>query len=148
MAIDFSKFDAAVNLDELKAGVEKAAENSGGNFPEVPHGTYVIKMEKLELTESKKGKPMVSAWMKIVEGEYKGQRLFMNQVIEKDFQIYLAKQFLKSLDSGIDVAFESYVQFANMIMDVAEAIESLEYEVEYGEKKGFNTFEITEVYDG
>lgn len=146
--IDFAKFDAAVDLDQLKAGVEKAAENSGGNFPEVPHGTYVIKVEKLELTESKKHKPMLSCWMKIVEGEYKGQRLFMNQVCEQDFQIYLAKQFLRSLDSGIDVVFESYVQFASMIMDIAEAIETLEFEVDYGEKKGFNTFTITEVYDG
>jgi hypothetical protein len=72
----------------------------------------------------------------------------MNQVCNQDFQIYLARQFLRSLDSGIEVVFESYTQFANLIMDIAEAIESLEYEVKYGEKKGFNTFEITEVYDG
>lgn len=148
MAIDFSKFDEAVNLDELKTGVEKAAQNSGGEYPEVPHGTYVIKVEKLELTESKKHQPMLSCWMKIVDGEFKGQRLFMNQVCNRDFQIHLAKEFLRSLDSGIDVVFDSYVQFADMIMDIAEAIESLEYEVIYGEKKGFNTFEITEVYDG
>lgn len=148
MAIDFAKFDEAVNLDELKKGIEKAAENSGGNYPEVPHDTYVVKVEKLELTESKKHKPMLSCWMKIVDGEFKGQRLFMNQVCEQDFQIHLAKQFLRSLDSGVDVVFESYVQFANMIMDIAEAIEALEYEVVYGERNGFNTFEITEVYDG
>ena len=148
MAIDFSKFDAAVNLDELKAGVEKAAENTGGNYPEIPLGTYVVKIEKLELTESKKHQPMLTCWMKIVEGDFKGQRLFMNQVCNQDFQIYLARQFLRSLDSGLDVSFESYTQFANLIMDIAEEVESLEYEVEYGEKKGFKTFEITEVYDG
>lgn len=148
MAIDFSKFDAAVNLDELRAGVEKAAENDGGNFPEIPHDTYVIKIEKLELTESKKHQPMLTCWMKIAEGEFKGQRLFMNQVCNQDFQIHLAKQFLRSLDSGLQVTFESYTQFASLIMDIAEEIETLEYEVKYGEKKGYNTFEITEVYDG
>ena len=47
----------------------------------------------------------------------------------------------------IDVTFKTYNQYGNMIMDIAEAIDNnFEYKVEYGEKKGFNTFEVQEVY--
>lgn len=148
MAIDFSKYDAAVNLAELKAGIDKATNNSGGDYPEIPFGKYVVKIEKLELGESKQQNPMLICWMKIIEGDFKGQRLFMYQVCNKDFQLSIVRKFLRSLDSGLTIEFESYCQFANLIMDVAEAIESLEYEVKYGEKNKFKTFEITEVYDG
>ena len=94
---------------------------------------------------------MVTCWMKILEGEYKGSLIFMNQVVTQGFQIHIANEFLRSLVSEmatpVDVQFKTYAQYANMIMDVMEAIDNnYEYSVEYGEKKGFNTFEIKEVY--
>ena len=48
----------------------------------------------------------------------------------------------------IDTAFESYSQFAEMIMDVAEAIDEmgLEYEIDY-QKDAFNNISIEEVFD-
>lgn len=72
----------------------------------------------------------------------------MNQVVTQGFQIHIANEFLRSLDSGIDIEFESYSQYAQLLMDVAEAIDGqLEYAVEYGERKGFNTFTIAEVFE-
>ncbi|SDF77798.1 DUF669 domain-containing protein [Sporomusa acidovorans] len=147
MAIDFSKFDKAIDIDGLKQDVAEAAEN-GGTRREVPHGTYEVKIEKLELTESKKHDPMVSCWMRIVAGEYEKCMLFMNQVVTQGFQIHLANEFLRSLDSGIEVEFQSYSQYNQLLMDIAEEIDGqLEYAVEYGESKGYNTFKITEVFD-
>ncbi len=148
MTIDFSKFDKAIDTEGLKKDVAEAAENGGGTRKEVPHGKYEVKIEKLELKESKKHDPMVSCWMRILNGEFEKSILFMNQVVTQGFQIHIVNEFLRSLDSGIDIEFESYSQYAQLLMDVAEAIDGqLEYALEYGENKGFNTFAITEVFD-
>lgn len=147
--MDFSKFDKNFNLEELRRDIEELEKTEGtGEFREVPHDTYIVKIEKIELTESKKHDPMFSCWMRIVEGEYEGSMIFMNQVVTRDFQISIVKRFLRTLGTEVEVDFESYTQFGNMIMDIAEAIDGkLEYKVEYGERKGFNTFEIKEVFD-
>lgn len=147
MAIDFSKFDKKVDLEGLKNDI-KEAENNSGDFKEVPHGNYEVKIQKLELGESKKHDPMFICWMKILSGEYKGSLIFMNQVVTQGFQIHIVDDFLRSLESDVEIGFESYGQYADMIMDVAEAIDgNLEYAVEYGENKGFNTFKITDVFE-
>lgn len=149
MANIWEEFDKNIDTEGLAKDVEEAAENGGRR--DVPHDTYEVAINKLELTKSKKGDPMVTCWMKILEGEYKGSLIFMNQVVTQGFQIHIANEFLRSLVSEmanpVDVHFKTYAQYANMIMDVMEAIDNnYEYSVEYGEKKGFNTFEIKEVY--
>lgn len=143
----WEKFDEMIDTKALKEEVEKASEQ--GDFPEVPHGTYEVKIEKLELVESKSGKPMMTCWMKILDGEYKGQRLFYNQVLHVGFGIHKANEFLRSLDSGLDIEFENFKQYNDLLLDVHEAIDGkLEYAVKYGEdRKGFNTFEIKEVFE-
>lgn len=152
MAVDFAKFDKNVDLEGLQADITEAASNSGGtgNFKEVPHGKYEVSIEKLELVVSKKGDPMVSCWMKIVEGEYENSRIFMNQVVTQGFQFHIVNEFLRDLveDMKVDVKFESYAQYAELIMDIHEMIDGTrEYLVDYGERKGFNTFKVEEVYD-
>lgn len=145
MAIDFSKFDKKVDLEGLKKDIE---ESSSNDFKEVPLGTYEVAITKLELGESSKGDPMVKVWFKILEGEYKGSLIFMNQVVTKGFQIHIVDEFLRSLDTDIDIAFESYSQYAELLADVYEAIEgNFEYALEYGENKSFNTFKITDVFE-
>ena len=112
-----------------------------------------MSIEKLELTETKKtGKPMVSRWMKIISDcEFKGQRIFMNQVITQGFQIHIMNSFLRSLlpdDSGIDVEFTGYADYNDLLLDIAEYIDrKFEYALEYGENnKGFDTFQITDIF--
>lgn len=151
MAVDFSKFDKSMDLEGLKNDIAEVASNNGGDFKEVPHGSYEIEIAKLELTVSKeKQNPMLSCWMKIVEGEYEGSMIFMNQVVTNGFGIHFANEFLRSLvkDMDIEVKFESYSQYANLILDIAEKIDGVrEYLVEYGENKGFNTFKIKEYFE-
>ena len=75
--------------------------------------------------------------------------IFMNQVITQGFQIHICNGFLRSLDTGVDVHFDDFVQYNDIIMDVVEKINilGLEYALEYGESKGYNTFKITEVFE-
>lgn len=145
MAIDFSKFDKKVDLEGLKKDIEDSSNN---DFKEVPVGNYEVAITKLELDESKKGDPMVKVWFKILEGEYKGSLIFMNQVITKGFQIHIVDELLRSLETDIDIHFDSYSQYADLLADVYEAIEgNFEYGLKYGENKGFSTFEITDVFE-
>ena len=74
----WDKFDKMADLKSLAEDVKTAAEN-GGSYKEVPFGDYEVAIDKLELTASKAGDPMVSVWFKVVDGEFKGSRIFMNQ---------------------------------------------------------------------
>ena len=148
--MDFSKFDKKVDLEGLKKDLNEAAENGGtGEYKEVPVGKYEVKVEKMELVESKKGDPMVSIWFKILEGEYKNSYLFFNQVITQGFQIHIVNELLRSMiEDDAQITFESYSQYAQMLMDIHEIIDgNLEFAIDYGEnKQGFKTFKIEEVY--
>ena len=64
MANVWDEFDKAYDLDGLNKDL-KDNENNSGNYREVPHGTYEVAVNKMELAKSKKGKPMVSIWFKI-----------------------------------------------------------------------------------
>jgi len=143
----WEKFDKMIDTKALKEEAERAAEQ--GNFVEVPHGTYEVRIEKLELGQSKSsGNPMMVCWMKILDGPYKGQLLFYNQTLHTGFGIHKANEFLRSLDSGLDIHFESFKQYYDLLLDVHEAIDGkLEYAVEYGEERGFKTFKIVEVFE-
>lgn len=149
MANIWDKFDKAINLEGLKKDAEESAKNGGGNYKEVPAGSYEVSITKLELGESSKGDPMMKVWFKILAGDFEGSYLFMNQVLTSGFGLHTAKEFLRSLDV-CDVEFESFSQFGNLLMDMMEKIEEngLEYAIEYGEtKKGFKTFKVTEVFE-
>jgi len=148
----FAQWDKTADLEGLEKDIQEAKEN-GGKFDEVPHGQYEVSIEKMELKATKeKQKPMVSIWMKICDGDFKGSLIFMNQVITEGFQIHIVNEFLRSLIQDCadapTVEFHSYAQYHELLMDIHEQIaESFEYAVKYGQtKKGFDTFEITEVY--
>ena len=149
MTINFKELNKKVDLKGLQEDIKDAKENGGGEFKKVPLGTYEVKVNKLELQLSKKGDPMVCIWWDILEGEYKNSKILQYQVITQGFQIHIINEFLRSLDTGIDVEFENYEQYNDLLLDISEEIESqgLEYALIYGENnKGFNTYEIEEVF--
>ena len=146
----WDKFDKAVDTEGLAADVKEAAEN-GANFREVPHGVYEVEVNKLELIESKKGDPMVTVWFKVVDGEYKGCLIFMNQVITQGFQIHIANEILRQMTAeldGFNVEFKTYKQYGELLMDIREAVDGkFEFKLDYAEgKKGFSTYSIDEIY--
>lgn len=111
MANIWDEFDKAIDTEGLTKDVEEAAENGGRR--EVPHDTYEVAVTKLELTKSKKGDPMVTAWMKIVEGEYKGSLIFMNQVVTQGFQIHIANEFLRALVEEMAEPIEAFIGYTD-----------------------------------
>lgn len=150
MANIFDKWNKSVDLNGLRNDIVEASKNKGSvEFVDVPVGNYEVKITKAEVKATRNGDPMATIWFKIVEGDYKNQNLFMNQVITQGFQIHIVNNFLESLDTGLNIEFIDYDQYNNLLMDVVEKVEELglEYLLEYGEKKGFNTFKISEVYE-
>ena len=147
--MDYAKFNNALNIEELKAGIEEAKSNSK-EFAEIPvNRDYEVIIEAMELGESKKGDPMVKIKFKIIDGEFKNQRIWMNQVVNKGMSIHILNEFLRSLDSGVDVGFEDYQQYGTMIENIFEAIDGkFEYLLRYGQNaSGYKTFSIKEVYE-
>lgn len=149
--IDFSKYDKQTDLKGLKEDTQKAIEN-GGEFEEVPSGTYEVSISELELTMSKSDKPMVKIWYTILDGEFENNKIFQYQLVDTGQKLAIIKPLLEKLTEGeIEVTFESYSQYANLINEIKDFVEdnSLEYSLEYSEnKKGFKTYKILEVFEG
>lgn len=154
----FDKWDAEIDNEGLLKDIEEAAKNSG-NYKEVPHGIYEVKVEKMELIVNKKDDPMVSIWFKIVSGEYKNSRIFYNQVVKTGFGININNELLRSMDLDTVHAIEDngkklYMnlrQYANLLMDCAEEIEQakLTFQLEYSAAKNpkFNSYKISDVFE-
>ena len=154
----FAQFNKKVDGKAIAEGVKEIQDNDGsssGDFKEIPHGEYEVKIEKMEIkackSDANKGLPMFSCQFRILDGEYKKSCIFMNKLIASEYPIHIVNEFLRSLDSGIDVEFNGdYRDYNDLILDIHEAInkEKLEYLLDYqSDKNGYDTFEIVEIYD-
>ena len=154
----FDKFANQINADDLKASQKEiqANSNGGGNYEEVPVGKYEVKVEKLECKMSKSGNPMVSIWFRIMTGKYEKSLIFYNGVFKEDWMRHRVAKILSDiLDDGdrtaeINLILKSNnVQVVNdLCMDIHESVDGrLEYLLDYGLSKGYNTYAIKEVFD-
>ena len=144
----WDEFDEKIDVEGLAKDAKDAAEN-GGDYKEVPLGTYEVEVNKMELKKSSKGDPMLSIWFKIITGEYKGSLIFYNQVMSQGFGIHNANEMLRGLDSGVEIEFVNFKKYHEMLLDIVEAIDgNLEYALEYGKNnKGYNTYKIVDVFE-
>lgn len=139
-------FGGAEGLKDLAKDVESAA-SSNGDFVEVPKGDYEVKVSKIELGAAKNsGAPMAKVWFDIVAGDFKGQKIFMNQMLSTGFGIHKMNEFLTSLETGIPVVFENFEQYADVFAQIFTEVDGkAEYQLSYGENnKGFATYTIVQ----
>lgn len=150
----FAKFNDMFGGEEGLKGLQKDIEASAtntGDFVEVPKGDYEVKVTKIELGETgpqskNPGMPMAKVWFDIVAGEYKGQKIFMNQMLTSGFGIHKMNEFLTSLETDVPVVFENFIQYNALFKQIfAEVDGKAEYQLNYGENnKGFSTFTIVQ----
>lgn len=137
----FAKFNnlfGAEGLAGLKEDVDKAGANTG-NFEEVPHNDYEVKISKLALEEvtneqsANYGMPKVSVWFTILAGDYKNQKIFMTQMVHKGFGIHKMNEFLESLQTGIPVQFENFNQYGELLKEIFNYLDTnqCEYQLAY-----------------
>ena len=144
----FDKFNAMFDVEGLKKDTEQAA-SSDGEFVEVPKGEYEVKVTKLEIGETGEksktpGMPMAKIWYEILTGEFKGQKIFQNQMLTTGFGLNKMNELLVSFETGISVTFENFTQYAYLFKQIFDAIDGkAEYQLSYGENnKGFSTYAI------
>jgi hypothetical protein len=73
----------------------------------------------------------------------------MNQLLTQGFHFHIVNQFLRSLDTGKEIVFDSFNQYGNLIFDVKEEIDikGFEFALDYSKKDGkFAQFKIVEVF--
>lgn len=153
---DWAKFDKEVDTEALAADVKYVEEN-GMDFEPLPNGAYEVEVEKMELTTSKKGDPMLTIWFKVVQGDYEGKRIFYNKVMQPQndkafgLQVHQNNEMLRAIwdCEKDDVEFKTFKQYADLVMDIHEDIDGqFEYLLEKDTNKdGYDTFEIKEVYE-
>ncbi len=144
----FDKFNAMFDVEGLKKDTDQAAA-SNSDFVEVPKGEYEVKVVKLEIGETGEksknpGMPMAKVWFDILAGDFKGQKIFMNQMLTSGFGLHKMNEFLESLESGITVVFENFNQYNELFGQIFNEIDGkAEYQLSYGENnKGYSTYTI------
>jgi hypothetical protein len=155
----FDKYASKINADDLKASQQEiqANANGGGNREEVPVGKYEVKVEKLECKTAKtSGNLMVSIWFRILKGKFEKSVIFYNGVFYEDWMRHRVAKILSDLlDDGDRTAEINLILKSNNMqmindfcMDIHETIDGcMEYLLDYGLSKGYNTYAIEEVYD-
>ena len=157
MAIDFEKWNQEFGGEAAVKEVAEAKEHAG-EYAELPEGTYVCKLEKLELGESKGKKPMVKAMFRIVEGEHKRHCIFYNGVMVANNPEYngLMKhrvlEFLRSMQvlEDNDIDFDgNYAHFNDLLLDIAEAAEEdhLKFEINTEKDGDYTTVTVADTFE-
>lgn len=149
MAINFNKWDSMFKVSA--EAVSDIKKNDNKERVDVPVGKYEVSIQKMELTESKKsGDPMASVWFKVLNGEFKNQYIFMNQMLTNEYGIHRFNEFMRSLDTTIDVEWTgSFGAYADLIDAVKDAVdkEGLEYYIDYTQNdKGYSAFKVLQVF--
>ena len=105
----------------------------------MPTSQDEVSIAKIELGETGEksrtpGMPMAKVWFEVVAGEFKGQKIFMNQMLTSGFGIHKMNEFLDSLESGISVEFENFNQSADLFKQIFNVVDGdAEYQLAYTE---------------
>lgn len=157
MAIDFDKWNKEFGGEEAVKEIEKAKE-SAGDYAELPEGTYICRLEKLELGESKQAKPMVKAQFRIAEGGNKKQCIFYNGVMVANdpqyngFMMYKVLEFLRSLNvfEENEIDFDgNFADFNDLLLDIVETAEEegLKFAVKTEKDGEYTRIEVIDTYE-
>ena len=156
--VDFNKFDKMVDSKELKKQMDAAPE-----FDDVPKGTYICDIDKMEIKPTKDGSKLMFAVQlgitETVEAPKKQdkRKVFFNRVIcgnkttERWNDGVAIKGVIswveKLLDENDTIEFKNYSQFADEILDIYQDIcPSVAVKINY-DPDAFNIVTIAEVFD-
>lgn len=156
MGNQYEEWNKKFGGEEAKKALQEAEQNNQ-EFTELPDGTYICKLEKLELAAAKSGKPMIKGQFRIMEGEHRKQCLFYNHVFCRGgngsgYPIKLGLDFLRSLQvfDATDIDFNGdYADFANLLLDMAEEAEAanMRFEIKKSMDRDYSRLEITDVIE-
>lgn len=148
-----SDFDFA----EVCREAEEIRKNNGtGDFPKIPVGNYEVTINKIAYTHSKNtNTPMLTIWFKIIEGQYKNQKIFFNQPINTGNGMHHANEMLRSFDTGLEISYTNEESFKELLAEVEKKTlpEDVSFELELGsytskkDGKEYPTYKIVNIFD-
>lgn len=132
---NWDRFNKAIDAKALAEQMEEAKANTM-QYREVPAGSYDVKVDKLFIKATKDERPMLSAQLRIVDGEFSNSCIFYNRVLygtkNDGLMIHKANEFIRSFGfDEEDVKFIDYDQYEELVDDLAPEIIGEEFEVEY-----------------
>ena len=138
------------NLDNL--------ENDTTEYVEVPYGMYEVAVAGITYKESKAGNPMATIRFKVLNGEYEGNSIFYNQIVDEVWKFKVVSRLLNSFKTEVDLSSKNYVvdgvvdfdKYKEMLEAVYDDINSkgYEYALDYSENaKGWAIYSIIEVFE-
>jgi hypothetical protein len=74
-------YDEDVDLSKWDKDYQDAEEPSGGDYPDLPDGKYVGRIESVQLKNSKAGNEMFVTEFVIAGGEHDGRKLWKHNVL-------------------------------------------------------------------
>jgi len=104
---------------------------------------------KLQEQVVKKQQPMVKAQFRILEGQYKKQCLFYNQVFTRGFPQHKALEFLRDLNvfDQSEVDFDGdFADFNDLLLDMAEESEGMKFEISKSKDGEYTRLEVLDTY--
>lgn len=150
--MDFSEFNKRFNVEEIK----NMPVNVGG-FTELPAGIYDVAIDKMEIKPTKAGdKLMLAVQSSILSGEYKKRKIFFNRTIRgntsprwSDAQaINSVMQWLAHLQTGVNIEFINFDQFAGVVTDVFQTMSANRIGITVDHVPGaFDPLKIVEVFE-
>ena len=149
ITVKFSEKDLE-NLDNL--------DSNDTEYVEVPYGIYEVKLAGATYKLSKKDKPMAVIRFKVLTGEFEGQNIFCNQIVDTVWKFKVVARLMNSLKTDVDLSSKNYVvggevdfdAYKEMLEAVYEDIKDkkFEYALNYYEnEKGYPVYEIQEVFE-
>lgn len=160
MSVDFNKFDSMIDKTQISKEIAEAAANQN-EYDEVPNGTYIVTIEKMEIKPTKANdKLMFAVGCKIKEtvdapSKQDGRWVFFNRIIagnrtSEKWNDGRAIQSVITWLSKIDdtpIEFTTYSAFADEVLEIFQDVApSIELKINY-KADDFNPIVINEVYD-
>lgn len=151
MAVDFSKFDQKVDLQELQKEVHDAPEST-----DVPDGDYEVSFDSMEIKETKAGdKLMFAVQCNILDGDQKGRKIFFNRVISGNsspkwtdgMAIKSVCTWLDKLETETMPEFFNYGDFADCVLDIFQEVQGKVGAAITYKANSFNPITINEAFD-
>lgn len=146
--MNWEKFDQTVDTETINKQIEDAKNGDFGDR-ELESGTYTARLEKLELGETKDGRPMLKGMFRIVGGSFNNWCMFYNRVLygtkNDGSMIHSANEFLRSLVDWEEdeIKFTSYSEYAELAKDVFDDTQGVMYTVEY-DADAFDSIKVTD----
>jgi len=135
-----------------------AAEVQPNQFDEVPDGKYQIKVEKVELTRTQNGAPMLKWHLRVLGPQHRGRMMFRNNVMASNENIKFLKADLLAcglelgklsdlpgrlgelLDVALEVTKKTRGEYANVYLNKRIVLDDSDADYQGAAKSALSAF--------